>query len=74
MHWKDASLLFNYFTSNKLNAWKQEEHVLFNYFISNKLNAWKQNEHALNIIGFDFRAMREKCIENLEVRSFMDKI
>jgi hypothetical protein len=31
----------------------------------------------LNIIGFDFRAMREKqlkYIENIEVHSFVDKV
>jgi hypothetical protein len=42
MHWEDASLLFNSFTSNELSACR------------------KQGEHMLNIIGFDFRAIREK--------------
>jgi hypothetical protein len=56
--------------------------LLFNSFTSNDLSACrKQGEHVLNIIGFDFRAMREKqffatliCIGNIDVHSFVDKV
>jgi hypothetical protein len=45
--------------------------LLFNSLTSNKLSACrKQEEYVVNIIGFDFRAMREmqlKCIEKIGV-------
>jgi hypothetical protein len=52
-----------------------------NSFTSNQLNQLsacrKQIEHVLNIIGSDFRGMREKqlkCIGKIGVHSFVDKV
>jgi hypothetical protein len=59
IHWKHASLLFNFLTSNKLSAYR------------------KQEKYVVNIIGFDFCAMREmqlKCIGNIGVHFFVDKV
>jgi hypothetical protein len=56
----------------------EDTSLLLNFFTSNKLSACsKQREHVLNIIGFDFRTIKEKqlkCIRKIGVRSFVDKI
>jgi hypothetical protein len=57
--------------------WKYTS-LLFNSFTSNELSAYrKQGEYMLNIIGFNFRAMKEKqvkCIGKIGVHSFVDKV
>jgi hypothetical protein len=51
---------------------------IFNYFIFNELSACKkQGEHVLNIIIFNFRAMKKnllKCIKKIPVHSFVNKV
>jgi hypothetical protein len=58
--------------------YSEDVSLIFNSFTPNELSAYrKQEKHMINIIGFDFRVMREKqlkCIGKIGVHSFVDKI
>jgi hypothetical protein len=59
MHWEDASLLFNYFTSNELSACrKQGEHVL----------------NIIGFDFRTTREKQLKYIKKIRVHFFIDKI